>query len=61
MAKVEGGKSDISTYQLTNNHISYPGIYSGNMYINYMDLNSGVAGFSQKDYQLKRHVHFLLK
>ncbi|MGF6848981.1 AraC-like DNA-binding protein [Chitinophaga sp. W3I9] len=23
-----------------------------------MDLNSGVAGFSQKDYQLKRHAHF---
>jgi len=28
------------------------------MHINYFDIDNGVAGFSQKDYQLKRHAHF---
>ena len=28
------------------------------MHINYFDSNNGVAGFSQKNYQLKRHAHF---
>ncbi len=28
------------------------------MHINHFDIDNGVAGFSQKDYQLKRHAHF---
>jgi AraC-like DNA-binding protein len=29
-----------------------------NVHINYFDIDNGVAGFSQKDYRLKRHSHF---
>lgn len=32
--------------------------FSGGRHINYINTNNGVAGFSQKDYQLKRHAHF---
>jgi AraC-like DNA-binding protein len=28
------------------------------MHINHFDTDNGVAGFSQKDYRLKRHAHF---
>lgn len=28
------------------------------MNVNYIDTDNGVAGFSQKNYQLKRHAHF---
>lgn len=28
------------------------------MSTNFIDIDNGVAGFSQKDYQLKRHAHF---
>lgn len=34
---------------------------SSNMPINYVDIKNGIIGFSQKNYQTKRHSHFYME